>query len=105
VDPGIRTFIADTSAVFFHSQLHEIFPGHRAIYMLRDPRDCLASAQRQGGDFDAAEAARRLQHHAFRRPGNTILRYGQLDPAYIAQLTREAAGIWTRPADVRKALQ
>lgn len=45
-------FIADTSAVFFHEQLHQLMPGLRHVYMFRRTQDVVDSLRAQTGlDF------------------------------------------------------
>lgn len=105
VDAERRTFIADTSAIYFHGSMHRIFPGHRALYMLRDPTACLHSAMRQGGNFDLNEATRRLMHHASRAPDHVVFRYGELDAARVALLYRDVTGRGVSIDSVRYALR
>ena len=44
--PG-RIFIADTSAILFHSAITASLPGAQFVYVLRDPREVCASLKRQ----------------------------------------------------------
>jgi len=44
--PG-RIFIADTSAILFHSAITASLPGARFLYVLRDPSEVCASLKRQ----------------------------------------------------------
>lgn len=105
VDAERRTFIADTSAIYFHGSMHRIFPGHRALYMLRDPLACLQSARRQGGDFDAhGSFARLCRHAASAKDPHRVLRYGEVTPAQAAVLYRQVTGRGVSIEDARFAL-
>lgn len=42
-----RVFIADTSAILFHSQLRVQMPGARFLYLVRDPKEVCRSIKRQ----------------------------------------------------------
>lgn len=42
-----KVFIADTSAVLFHSQLRVLLPGARFIYVVREAKEVCASIRRQ----------------------------------------------------------
>jgi len=42
-----KIFIADTSAILFHSQLRVLLPGARFLYVLRDPKEVCRSIARQ----------------------------------------------------------
>ena len=48
-----RVFIADTSAILFHSQLRVLLPGARFLYVVRDATEVCRSIRRQL-DTDAA---------------------------------------------------
>lgn len=74
---GERVFIADTGAIYFHEHLQKLLPGHRRIYMLRNPVDCKDSIERQlGRSVDLREQHERLMRHAYGADNNVRLHYG-----------------------------
>lgn len=92
---GEPVFIADTSAIYFHDRLQQVFPGHRRLYMLRDINDVFESIRRQGG---AVSRTRLLDQHvrllqrAWGKGNNTRLHYGDLDPWALSVLYEIVTG-------------
>lgn len=85
-------FIVDTSALYFHRRLQKLLPGHRRLYMLRNPADCLASARRQGYTFDAAEMADLMRTYAWAEDNNQRLHYGCLSADTLASVFTQVTG-------------
>lgn len=77
---GEPIFIADTSAIFFHEYLRRTFPGHKRIYMLRNPADVRTSLAKQGCGMPGVveDQYARLQRHAWGDDNNLRLHYGCL---------------------------
>lgn len=87
---GERMFIADTSAIFFHERLRSLLPGHRRLYMLRNPRDCQVSVARElGRSPSLADQHRRLAKHS---EGGEQLQYGRVTVNDLRWLSQDVTG-------------
>lgn len=86
---GERIFIADTSAIYFHDYFQRLLPGHRRLYMLRNPADVCASLRQQVGysmDGFIGDQYGRLCRHAWGEDNNVRLHYGCIKPSHLDAL-------------------
>ena len=81
-DESPRLFIADTSAILFHTAITDSLPGAQFLYVLRDPRDVCASLKRQTLFPQTSLVQRmnaRLHGESHKAPPENVCAYPNLD--------------------------